>query len=221
MLNKLQKAQRSISLKKFTVSSNDRFLTPEKSKQSVRNSNKNLKSSKFSRMFTKRNHADSILGNYRDLGYRSIIRRKNTFSSSSVEKNSCEMQRPISGKFFVKKQKALENFDNLIEKCENVKKSCDLTEVITGEKAVNGDIGRLRKSIEMFQKVNENKLNYSKTEKMLKSDSKKLRGQIGFSERHKNKGSCIWKQRSGFLNRKTDKLIAHIAIRLKHTEAFG
>lgn len=220
MLSKLQKAQRSISLKKFTSSSNDRFLTPEKSKQSVRNSNKNLKSSKFSRMFAKRNHADVVLSNYRDIGFRSKVKRQNTLSSS-MEKYSCEMQRPISGKIVVKRQRALENFDQLIEKCESVKKSCDLTDVITGEKAVNGDIGRLRKTIEMFQNVNDNKLHYSKTEKMLKSDSKKLRGQIGYSERHKNKGSCIWKQRSGFLNRKTDKLIAQVAIRLKHTEAFG
>lgn len=220
MSTTLQKPQRSFSLQKFSLKSSERHLTPEKSKQIIRNRIKDLRSSKFSQMFTKRNHNDVLYSDYRDLRFASA--KKTRKKSSSIEKEGDlneVLKVPIS-KIVIKRKRTLKHFDNLIEKCEKAQKSYVHAEVVSGDCTNFTDAGRLKRTIERFQVLNNDKLVYSKTEKLLKNDSKVIRGEIGYSEQIKNQKSCIWKQRSGFLNRRTDKLIANIAIRLKQNKGF-
>jgi hypothetical protein len=138
-------------------------------------------------------------------------------SASSCE--GLDIRKHPSKKILIKRQKTLENFNDLIEKCKVVRSKVQNSQVVEECKQFNVDLGRLKKNIEKIQVDEDSRRKiHSKTEKMLKKDSKRLRNQIEFSERKSNQKCCIWKHRSGFLNRKTDKLIADIQIRLRHNE---
>lgn len=213
---------RSKSMDKFKSKTSSRLSSPEKSKEKYRNNIKALRSSKFSQLFTKQSHKDILLVNYRDLRFTNNVKKYNTSASShenlSPQPNEANK---VKGKITIKRQKTLESFNDIIHKCKVIQKEFKVDDVVKGCKKLGVDLGRLKRSIEHFQ-VNEDSKRkiHSKTEKMLRNDSRRLRNQIEFSERKANKKCCIWKQKSGFLNRKTDKLIADVETRLRSREGF-
>ncbi len=141
------------------------------------------------------------------------------FSSPQKEKSNQSLKssqsssKLTSSKNAQKKQMRVESLSNIMQRCTKVKEAFYFQDIFMRHWRFNQDLCKLEKAIEKCK--DPDSLSPLKSEVILRSDSRALRQQLSFSEKHRKQTKGIWKYTSPAISKKTNKLVASVAKKLK------